>query len=343
MRGWGRRRWWRWRWRGFRRRGISRRRICLDEFQQRTQTLGPQIALQRRVRRALQLRHDDTLPLLWPRLGLGFYTGFLRLRTGHDAGQCLWIVDLEELPALRVFAWRGRALFVRLMNRHMLVEDIERLLGGGELNGQHAFAVVNWLGGTLAQLRALAVRSAVLVEQRVVAVVGEAEAVVLAAVPAVVEAVAEAVDALNGVDTALCNGALLAHLLLGVGGWLQRLEDAQVDLVFHLLHVPAVVCAGGRGEVGQRQGNARVGHILVGVRLPAIVRGQAIGRLVAWRSTRVVRLWVRVGALGLVLRRVVLGRRGRGRGDPEGGVDPEGQLGLCVLGLFGRLIEVLPQ
>ena len=99
----------------------------------------------------------------------------------------------------------------------MLVEDIERLLGSGELDGEDAFAVVDGLGGALAQLRTLAIGSAVLVEQRVIAVVGEAEAVVLSAVPAVVEAVAVAVGALDGVDAALSNGPLLAHLLLRVG------------------------------------------------------------------------------------------------------------------------------
>ena len=47
----------------------------------------------------------------------------------------------------------------------MLVENVECLLGGRELNGQDAFAVVDSLGGTLPQFRTLAVRSAVLIEQ----------------------------------------------------------------------------------------------------------------------------------------------------------------------------------
>jgi hypothetical protein len=46
----------------------------------------------------------------------------------------------------------------------MLVEDVQCLFGGRELDGQDALAVVHRLGGTLSQLRALAIRSAVLVE-----------------------------------------------------------------------------------------------------------------------------------------------------------------------------------
>lgn len=121
------------------------------------------------------------------------------------------------------------------MHRDVLVEDVQRLLGGREFDRQHAFAVVHGLGRALAQLRALSIGSAVLVEQRVVAVVREAKAVILSAVPAVMEAVAVAVNALDGVDAAFGNGTLLAHLVLGVCRWLQGLHDAQADLVLGLL------------------------------------------------------------------------------------------------------------
>ena len=143
--------------------------------------------------------------------------------------QRLRVVLLEEFAPSRILPRRRRPFFVRLVHGYVLVEDVQRLLGGRELDGEHTFAVEDGLGGPLAELRALSVGSAVLVEQRVVAVIGEAEAVVLAAVPAVVEAVAVAVAALDGVDAALCDGALLPHLLLGVGRGLQGLEDAHGD------------------------------------------------------------------------------------------------------------------
>lgn len=134
----------------------------------------------------------------------------------------------------------------------MLVEDVQRLLGGRELDGQDAFAVIDGLRGALAQLCALAVGGAVLVEQRVVAVVGEAEAVVFSAVPAVVEAVSVAVDPLDGIDGTLGDGALLAHLVLGVCRGLQGLHDAQADLVLWLLAAAAI--RGGRLLKAGRQG-----------------------------------------------------------------------------------------
>jgi hypothetical protein len=155
----------------------------------------------------------------------------------------------------------------------MLVEDVECLFGGGELDGQDALAVVDRLGGSLSQLGALAVGGAVLVEQRVVAVVGEAEAVVLPAVPAVVEAVAVAVDPLYCVDTALCDCALLAHLVLGVGCRLQRLSNAQWDLVLRRL---------GRAIVGLDRLGEVVCQAHGGVREGLVLRGAAkVGRLVA--------------------------------------------------------------
>ena len=315
----------RWR-RRIRRRGFCWRRIDLNQLQQRPQTLRPQIALERRIGRPRRLRVRRRLLLLRPQLCL--LAAVFRLGPGHQLRQGLWVVDFEVLAALRVLARRRRALLVRLVDGHVLVEDVERLLGGGELDGQDAFAVIHGLGRALAQLRALPVRRAVLVQQRVVAVVREAEAVVLAAVPAVVEAVPVAVDALDRVHTALCNGALLAHLLLGVGGWLQRLHDAQADLVgLDRLRV-----------VGQAQG----------VRGAAIVRSQATGGLVARRGMRVVRVLLLVlrkagllgGQLG-ELGRVVAGTGG-GR-HHEAGAYPERQLGLGVLGLVGRRVEVLVQ
>lgn len=254
---------------------------------------------------------------------------------------------LEELAALRVFAWRRGALFVRLVYGDMLVEDIERVLGGRELDGEHALAVVDGLGGALAQLGALSVGSAVLVEQRVVAVVGEAEAVVFSAVPAVVEAVAVAVDALDRVDAALGNGALLAHLLLGVCRGLQCLHDAQADLGVRLL--AAIVCARvgrvgclGKGGQGQRDGGVCNG--LEGVLRAGIGRGEAIGRLVARGGVRMLVLVVEVLLLLLLLLRLDRDRVAQCRGrDHEGGADPEGQLGLGVLGLVGRAGQILAQ
>lgn len=83
---------------------------------------------------------------------------------GGDAGQGIWVVLLEELAALRVLA-RGRsAFFVRLVQGQVLVEDVEQVLGGRELDRDDAFAVKDGLGGALAQLAALAVGGAVLVE-----------------------------------------------------------------------------------------------------------------------------------------------------------------------------------
>ena len=144
----------------------------------------------------------------------------------------------------------------------MLVDDVQSLLGRRELDGQHALAVVDGLGRALPQLRALAVCRPVLVEERVVAVVGEAVAVVLAAVPAVVEAVAVAVGALDQVHAALGDGPLLAHLVLGIRRRLQGLDDAHTGLGHCCL--PARVRVrldrlevggwhdGGRGSVGER-------------------------------------------------------------------------------------------
>jgi hypothetical protein len=117
----------------------------------------------------------------------------------------------------------------------MLVEDIECLLGGGELDGQNALAVINRLGCTLAHLCAFAIGSAVLVEQRVIAVVGEAKAVILSAIPAIVEAVAVPIDLLYGIHTALCYCPLLPHLVFGVWRRLQRFCDSQLDFVLHFL------------------------------------------------------------------------------------------------------------
>lgn len=258
---------------------------------------------------------------------------------------------LQELAALRVLAWRWCSLFVRLVYGHVLVEDVQRLFGGRELDGKDAFAVVDWLGGTLAELRAFAVGSAIFVEQRIVAVVGETETVVLSAVPAVVEAVAVAVDALYGVDAALGNGPLLAHLLLGVTRRLQSLHDAQADLVFGLL---GSVQLGGRlRKVGQDQGHGGVGHGLVGVRGPTIMRGQAIvgGGLVARRCMCVLvpvlvmqrrRRWRRRRRGYLRTRRWSGACIRRGR-DHESGADPEGQLGLGVLRLVRGVVEVVAQ
>ena len=138
----------------------------------------------------------------------------------------------------------------------MLVEDVECLLGGRELDGQDAFTVVDGLGRTFAQLGTLAVGSAVLVEERVVAVIGEAEAVVLPAVPTVVEAVAVSVDLLYRVDAALGDCPLFPHLLLGVRCRLQSLSYAQGGFLLRRLG-RAIVGLDGLGEV-VAQGEAGV-------------------------------------------------------------------------------------
>ena len=125
----------------------------------------------------------------------------------------------------------------------MFVEDVQRLLGCRKLYRQDPFAVVDRFGCTLPQLRTLAVGCTVLVEERVVAVVREAEAVVLSAVPAVVEAVPVTIDPLYSIDAALGDGSLLAHLVLGVRRRLQSLHNAQADLVLRLFACSGVVRA----------------------------------------------------------------------------------------------------
>lgn len=162
----------------------------------------------------------------------------------------------------------------------MLVEDIQGLLGGRELDGQDTFAVVYGLRRTLPQLRALAVRGPIFVEQRIVAVVGEAEAVVLFAVPAIVEAVAVAVDALYRVDATFGDGSLLAHLLLGVRCRLQCLDDAEADPGVGLVSIDdrSLGRLGGLSKVGQRQVGCRVRDGVKGLRRAGILCGQAIGR-----------------------------------------------------------------
>lgn len=147
----------------------------------------------------------------------------------------------------------------------MLVEDVERLFGGRELDGQDAFAVVDRFRGTLSQLGALAVGSAILVKQRVVAVVGEAEAVVLPAVPAVMEAVAVSVDPLYRVHAALGHRPLLAHLLLGIRRWLQSFPDAQCDILLRRL---------GRAIVGFNRLGIVVPQRDRGVREGLVLRGE---------------------------------------------------------------------
>jgi hypothetical protein len=142
---------------------------------------------------------------------------------------------LHELSPLRVFAWWRGSLLVRLVDGHMLVDDVQCLFGGRELDGQDALAVVDGLGSTLPQLCAFAVGSAVLVEERVVAVVREAVTVVLSAVPAVVEAVPVSVNPLYRVHATLGDAPLLPHLVLGLRRRLQSLDDAHADLGLHLL------------------------------------------------------------------------------------------------------------
>jgi hypothetical protein len=66
----------------------------------------------------------------------------------------------------------------------------------------------------------------IFVEQRVVAVVGKAKAVILTAIPAVVKAVAEPVCLLYRLDAALRNGALLLHAVLGIGGLGESIDYA---------------------------------------------------------------------------------------------------------------------
>lgn len=134
------------------------------------------------------------------------------------------------------------------MNGHMLVEDIKRLLGGRELDRQHALAVVDRFGSTLAHLCAFAIGSTVLVEERVVAVVGEAEAVILSAIPAIVEAVAVPIDLLYCIDAAFCYCPLLPHLVLGVWRRLQRFRDSQLDPELHFLG--PIIRFDGFGEAG---------------------------------------------------------------------------------------------
>jgi hypothetical protein len=70
---------------------------------------------------------------------------------------------LEILTPLGILTWGRSALFVCLVYWIVLVEDVEALLTGGELDGQHALAVVDGFGSAFPELCALAVRSAVLV------------------------------------------------------------------------------------------------------------------------------------------------------------------------------------
>jgi len=222
----------------------------------------------------------------------------------------------------------------------MLVEDVERLFGGRELDGQDAFAVVDGLRGALSLLGALAVGSAVLVEQRVVAVVGEAVAVVLPADPAVVEAVAVSVDPLYRVHAALGNRPLLAHPYLGVlRRRLQRLSDAQCDFLLRRLG-RAIVGFNGLGIAVPQRGS--------GVREGVVLRGEMRRLVAGWCM---VVLMGEVGWWVLLLQRRrlscllrLLGRRLLSRQrDCEGRVDIEGELGLGVLRLLGGTPQVFAQ
>ena len=204
-------------------------------------------------------------------------------RAACEPSQSLWVVLLEILAPLGVFAWGRGAFLVCLVYGHMLVEDVECLLGGRELDGQDTFTVVDGLGGTFAQLGTLAVGSAVLVEERVVAVVGEAEAVVLPAVPTVVEAVAVSVDLLYRVDAALGDCPLFPHLLLGVRCRLQSLSYAQGGFLLRRLGRAIVGLDGlgevvAQGEVGVREGlvlrrTSKVCGLVAGRRMAVLVYG----------------------------------------------------------------------
>lgn len=156
------------------------------------------------------------------------------------------------------------------MNWDMLIKDIQSLLGGRKLDGQDTLAVVDGFSRPFAQLRTLAIGSAVLVQQRVIAVVGKAKAIVLSAVPTIMEAVAIPVYPLNRIDAAFGNGALLAHLLLGLICGREGFEDAHAQLGSVILCKLAVAAIGStvactrvarrrvRGIVGQRQGDGGV-------------------------------------------------------------------------------------
>lgn len=160
---------------------------------------------------------------LWERLGLlSLCLRTVRVLAAQLPGstrkpsQGVWIILLKVLSPLRILAWRWSALFVRLVKGHMLVEDIKCLFGGRKLDRKDALAIVNRLRGTLAQFGAFSIRRAVLVQQRVVAIVGEAKAIILSAVPAIVEAVSIPIDLLYCLDTALCYCPLLPHSILWV-------------------------------------------------------------------------------------------------------------------------------
>ena len=104
---------------------------------------------------------------------------------------------------------------------------------------------------------------------------------------------------------------------------------------------------GRRGVVWQVEGDSGIGHVVEGVRGPAIVLEQAVGGLVAGRGVGV---GVGVSVLLLLRRDDAMGA-GVGMGlrvlwgcrYQEARADPEGQLGLGMLGLVRRVVEILSQ
>lgn len=233
--------------------------IRLYKFKQRAKTLSPEITFNG-VGSCFRLIVTFRLLLLglWRGILLSWFWGLQRLWPIGYPDQSFRVIFFQIFSPLGVFPWRGRPFLICLMHWDVFIEYIKTLFAGGEFDRQDPFAVVYGLGSSLAcpgqydaylilasslltKLGAFAIGCAVLIQQRVVAVVGEAEAVIFTTIPAVMEAVSVSVRPLYRVYTALRYGSLLLHLLFRV----RRVR--QCLLYRHAPHIRSVLFIGGRG------------------------------------------------------------------------------------------------